>query len=309
MIHSHHPHKQTVVFLHIPKTAGTTVSNIILRNQYQRDTLFFVDLKKPDAFLNLSEHERARLRVIHGHFLYGIHNLLPNPAVYFTLLRDPVDRIISYYYFVMRDHQLPHPYNVIRERNMSLEDFARNDLIFDMQNGQTRMLAGHQDTYVVHAHTQLPPCTRADLEQARHNLQHHFAEVGIQEYFDEMLILLGRTLGWRDVYYRPQLVSRNRKKKEEIAPETRRVIEQHNDLDMELYTTVREQFEQSIKEQGLALQLHKWLLRHARLMGTIQHNKYSPLRRVTLPSHSIKQHMLERTNRPHAHQPQQGTTP
>ncbi len=294
MLKPHNTRENVVLFLRIPKTATTTMKKV-LEKQYQPETIFLVDLKNPNAIFELHAHERARLRVIHGHFLYGLHNVLPNPAVYFTLLRDPVDRIISYYAYTMRSTKLPYPYNEIRERNMSLEDFARNDLIFDMHNGQTRMLAGHQDTYVVHAHTQLPPCTSADLARAQHNLQQCFVEVGIQEYFDEMLILLGRTLGWRDVYYRPQLVSRNRKKKEEIAPETRRVIEQHNDLDMELYTTVRERVEQRIKEQGLALQYHKWLLRHVRLMGTIQRSKYSPLRHVTLPFDGMKQRMLERT--------------
>ena len=46
------------------------------------------------------------------------------------------------------------------------------------------------------------------LETAKRNLEAHFAWVGITERFDESLVLLGRTFGWRDVRYVSANVSR-----------------------------------------------------------------------------------------------------
>ena len=42
-----------------------------------------------------------------GHMLFGLHAILPQPATYITVVREPVDRVISSFYF-MRNYKL-HP--------------------------------------------------------------------------------------------------------------------------------------------------------------------------------------------------------
>ena len=56
------------------------------------------------------------------------------------------------------------------------------------------------------------------LREAKKNLRRHFSFVGISERFDETLLLLGRTLGWRHVYYRPKLVNKNKPDKGNVLP-------------------------------------------------------------------------------------------
>ena len=48
------------------------------------------------------------------------------------------------------------------------------------------------------------------LERAKRNLDEHFSWLGMTERFDESLILLRRTFGWRDVRYVSRNVSRSR---------------------------------------------------------------------------------------------------
>ena len=41
--------------------------------------------------------------------VFGLHEILPQPATYITVLRDPIDRVMSAFYF-MRSYIL-HPHN------------------------------------------------------------------------------------------------------------------------------------------------------------------------------------------------------
>jgi hypothetical protein len=57
------------------------------------------------------------------------------------MMRDPVDRVISHYYFIKRSSE--HPLNrVITERNFSLEDYARFEGSKELKNDQARLIAG-----------------------------------------------------------------------------------------------------------------------------------------------------------------------
>ena len=109
MTNAQPPH--TIIFLHIPKTAGTTLHHIINR-QYRQRQLYVYDNSREDAldaFINLSPQTKASLKLIRGHLSYGLHEHLPGTHSYFTFLRDPVDRVLSHYYyqFATTRHLLP----------------------------------------------------------------------------------------------------------------------------------------------------------------------------------------------------------
>ncbi len=89
-----------LIFLHIPKTAGTTLNRII-DWQYDPRVIFTVDPHRIRPTINhfyaLPEERRRRLQVVRGHPPYGVHELLPQGAIYTTSLRDPVARLVSSY--------------------------------------------------------------------------------------------------------------------------------------------------------------------------------------------------------------------
>ena len=91
------------------------------------------------AFQVLPESKTDRVQVIMGHLWYGAHALLPRPATYLTVLRDPIDRIISHYYFVQRDER-HYLHQVVQ--GMSLEEYMSSGSSTEMLNDQTRLLAG-----------------------------------------------------------------------------------------------------------------------------------------------------------------------
>lgn len=252
---------KTVIYLHVPKAAGTTLNNVIQR-QYPRGTVFILNGQRPHVgwaeFQRLPEGERARFRVVLGHMTFGLHEHLPQPCTYVTILRDPVERLISMYYYVLQK-PLHYLYTTVTTRRMSLADFVRSGLSPEIDNCQTRLLAGAP---VFGVGPGFAECSGEMLEQAKANLQ-QFAVVGLCEQFDESLLLLKHTLGWKFPLYQRENVTRGRPVRESISEEELELIAAHNQWDIELYMHAKNLFEQLIARQGSAfyreLAAFRWL--------------------------------------------------
>jgi hypothetical protein len=246
---------QTIIFIHIPKTAGSTLNSIIDR-QYPLGNICSIypenatvpggiELSSTDELKELNKTDQAKIHFLRTHMSFGIHRLLPGPSTYFTVLRDPIERIISLYYFVSA---LPTPLrpDYFPSEDISLQNWLRNKITIDMDNAQTRMLSGNLHT------VPFGRCTREDLERAKRNLQEHFSVVGLTERFNETLILLKRVLGWEEsISYTRQNVTRKRPQKDDLSPATLNAIAEANFLDIELYRYAEELFEKQVHRQGI----------------------------------------------------------
>src|SRR5438105_4223765 len=95
--------RRLVLFLHIPKAAGSTLNRVIAQ-QFAPEAIYKVgrtahsELEAVVAKMN----EASPVRVISGHFTFGLHAALPQPFTYITILRDPVKRLVSQFRFVKR---------------------------------------------------------------------------------------------------------------------------------------------------------------------------------------------------------------
>ncbi|MCP5102495.1 MAG: sulfotransferase family 2 domain-containing protein [bacterium] len=254
--------QDTIIFLHVPKTAGRTLNSII-RNQYEPASIFAngeavisrlgKDWGKTTAserweisreiLAGLPEPEKRKIKVLLGHMNFGRHELLPQPCTYVTLLREPKERILSHYYHILRMKE-HHLYHTITTRKMTVGDYIRSGITFTADNGQTRMISGAGDRY------EYGRCPREILEKARSNLREHFSIAGLMEEFDETLILIRREFNWSPPYYRKQNVTHDRPALEDIPGGERRIIEEHNRLDIELYKYARELFKEKLSRQG-----------------------------------------------------------
>src|SRR5262249_18377977 len=115
-----------------------------------------------------------KMRMFKGHMLFGLHEVLPQPATYITVLRDPIDRVISAFYF-MRTYKLHPLYWKFKRENWTLEDFVRRST---RENVQCKILAGAEYN---------APCTAEVCETAKKHLVSHFSVVGLSERFEESL--------------------------------------------------------------------------------------------------------------------------
>ena len=81
---------EALIFLHIPKTAGTTLNRII-EWQYSLLAIFRMGPDRiratPERLKRLPEERRRRLRVVSGHLFYGIHDATAGRYLYHNALR------------------------------------------------------------------------------------------------------------------------------------------------------------------------------------------------------------------------------
>jgi hypothetical protein len=278
------PTKNTkLIFLHIPKTAGTTLKRVIER-QYAIGEIGKCYYQKRvktlqaalDNLVALPETQAERIKIIVGHVGFGIHSHLPWACSYFTVLRNPIERVISSYYQTRRAEFDPLRAEAQR---LSLKDFVSSGLLKALDNGQTRLLSGAAvEEDLLGRDTEYGQCKPGMLERAKKNLNERFAAVGISERFDESLMLFKREFGWSRIYYVKANVGRNRSRKEELTGDTLRCIEKYNELDMELYAYAERMLDEAIRGQGQAFRrkidsyrlLNRTYAEARRVMGAIE---------------------------------------
>lgn len=230
-----------LIFVHIPKTAGTTVRGIINR-QYGKHC-YEITKTNISHLLSLPQCEKDDIKVLQGHRVFGFHKYFTLEATYITMLRDPVERVISSYYYNLLG--LNASSNEIHEKiiknNYTLKDYVHNGISPNIENHHVRLLSGNID--IPHI-----SCTIEMLKTAKKNIDEQFELVGITEYFDEFLIMLMLELGWKFPFYWKRNVTHNRPRKEDIDKETLKVIEKYNQLDIDLYQYAKEKFENRLEE-------------------------------------------------------------
>lgn len=237
--------RPTDIFIHIPKTAGTTLMRIMERS-YPRQRIYrsrdahFVSI---DHFAGLPQAQRQSYDLLSGHMPYGVHPHVPRPYRYFTMLRDPVERVISYFYFI-RTHPEHYLHEQVNAAEMSLETFVRRRQSIMVDNLQTRFVSGAWVEPIYGA------CDAETLARAQENLRDNIVLVGLTERFDESLLLLRRRLGWRNIYYTRHNVTQRRPSRDQLPASAIAAIAADNQLDAALYAYAETLFAAQIAAYG-----------------------------------------------------------
>ena len=219
------------LFVHLQKTAGTTLrqrlaamvgESALYPSTADGDAvgLTFV----VDELLRRFEGRRDEIRIVFGHFPLCVAELLPGRFRTFTLLREPVERTLSY----LRHHRETTP----SDRQKSLEEIYEDPLRFDgmAHNHMTKMLSLTPAEMTDGMLTSVP-FTPERLERARHGLD-RIDVVGVSEDFESFCADLRRTFGW-DVPDRPAYA--NRSTAVDVSDAFRRRIADDNADDIALY--------------------------------------------------------------------------
>lgn len=234
-------------FLHIPRTAGTTL-NLVLRDHFGPEAI--LSLYTAVEFSSNREVADADLdsvRLIQGHLLLEQYD---PPRVYgrdvdvLTFLREPVARLVSEYVF-LKTWPHSHMYKIVNA--MSFRDYIVSEhkhVRFKGKNFMTRVLSGRS----VEGRAQIA----AALSAAKFNVERVFGFFGIQELFDESLILLAHYLGLKSYCYEKRNALRPGYEVE-LSDADRAVALEFNSADLELYAFAKAVLRERIAAGGAAL--------------------------------------------------------
>ena len=223
-----------LLFEHVPKCGGVSVSRYLKQN-YAPDEIYELSGGKPSEsiaeFKRSSEKDRQRFRLILGHGAHQLWALMDSETIGMTILRDPVDRIVSHYYFVLASpaHYL---YEKVTSQNMSLTDYATSGISGELQNNYVcRFLQISPEEA-----EQEPDRT---VENAYSLLQTQYAVVGTLEQLNQTMNSVRKVAGLRSRWKNEQHnVNKRRRSTEEITDEERKVISDVNALDVKLYAKI-----------------------------------------------------------------------
>ena len=240
---------RTLIFLHIPKTGGTTFRKILEGYYPRKEILTFSDANhtaEVERFAKSAESARAGYRLIQGHLYFGLHRFVPGESSYVTWMRDPISRSHSFYSHV-RSHPEHYLHRRLMEHRLDLKSLVERNETPELFNLQTRMIAGQRND-------ETSGIDRSTLEIAKKNLEEKFCFVGLTEEFDASLVLLSEVLGWNIPFYMKRNVTSERVGPKRVNAETDRLLREANALDLELHQFARDLFEVKRRAAGTAFE-------------------------------------------------------
>jgi len=217
------------IFTHIPKTAGTSFFNRAVRLNFADQEIWTNMSLRRIACTDLSEY-----RVVTGHRGFGLHRLTSQPCQYITFLRDPIERAVSAYYFILQcnprycRHTL---YDIAA--SVSLDEFYAMPRF---QNQMTQMLAGIEFELLLRA-TRSAWFPGWMLERAKENLSTRYLAFGLKEQFAASVrhIEEAMSLPPSEPIERTHKKTIGRPSMEELAPDVIARLRDAHDLDLQLY--------------------------------------------------------------------------
>ncbi len=212
--------KKILVFAHIPKTAGTSLTHL-LRINFGTDLMSAAhrlgtyNSVYQSRDLNRDIRLYKNCRCITGHCVkpYIDFGSMEDHLVWFTFLRNPVKRYISHYIHQQESN--------VDKFKMSLKDWANT---YNRRNWMVRMLAGEEN-----------------LEKAKKILSEKIQFMGLTEKFDKSLEMMPSLLNLNmfDINYgKPKMSVKNQELKDHIFDNLssyEEIINRDNELDKALY--------------------------------------------------------------------------
>ena len=232
------PARERFFFIKVMKTAGGTLLQQILAN-FERAQVYPYERYDPDLqtanwgieyLTGLTAERREAIRVFTGHFPFVAVELLGMELTTITILRDPVERTLSYLRHCKRHHE--------QHRELALEEIYE-DPFFNpcfISNHQAKQFAftveDRPKTYM-----DVLDIDAQRLELAKANLA-RVDVVGLRERFDDLLGELHARYGWAIADVKDRNVSGG--ESQGVPASFRDRIAADNAADMEFYEFAKE---------------------------------------------------------------------
>lgn len=260
-----------VVVQHIRKTAGTSLRQVVRANvlpaevevaRDQRSSLFEpAELREwyGGWYWSLDADRRARLRCVMSHSAGFLLSSLDRPAVALGLVREPVDRILSFWEYKRAISESRRERGRKYRTVVPLEDIYSSagaaGVTWPAQyfNGQSRvLLAMFHDVADFPSSAGSSPDAEVWRARVRDLVERDFF-AGVHDRFPEYVQLLARRFGWL-AFVPTGKVNPARRPLSELPVGLRETIRAHNWLDAELHALCRRIQERREAEARLSRQ-------------------------------------------------------
>ena len=228
---------ELIAYAHVMKTGGQTMCNILRQSFPGRHCDLQAQGVATSDDLRFARHFYPRLRSVAGHGVVPLGDLAEDCEAirYFMFLRDPVERCVSHY-----------QYRRNKDETSDFEPWLRK-----YANYQARFLCRTRESGASWP-------DHADAGRAIETIERHLGFVGLQERFDESLVLLGRWIGDRDFdpAYRARNVASSTDVRRQILgdPRTVEMIRAHHVEDEKVYRHVRDVvYPRQVEQYGATL--------------------------------------------------------
>ena len=161
--------------------------------------------------------KRHYYRAFSGHCAYGIHKVFGRPAIYFSSVRDPIERFESYFNFVL--HWTIHHHHEAA-RGMSIGEFfrylrERDDI--ELFNLQCLLLCGHKD-----------------FRKAKEFVTAQYLAVIPMRYFARSIERLAQQLSWPSITIPRLNVTEHKYKIDGLGQQDLKALSDGNNADTDL---------------------------------------------------------------------------
>lgn len=227
-----------ITYVHIAKAGGSTFIDILKQIYTEEDVIHVWPNGRFKSVVQLSRNKRLKYKVILGHFNYGIHKLIHKKLQYITILREPINRLISSYFYSLKneDHKL---HKHLKENKTTLEEYLLTPLTKDIDNGQIRMLLNSRNP--------IGKIGKAQLETAKKNLDQHFI-FGILERWEDSINHFKKELQWLEIP-KYEIKNASGKKEYSLTDDVIQQVREQNKYDIELYEYAIELFNKRVNDK------------------------------------------------------------
>jgi hypothetical protein len=231
----HTKNPRRVLFDHLPKCAGTTINEYLL-SHYPRRLVFRTNGRHPMEsvikFQSLPKNSRYGFHLIIGHLTNRLLDYIHPDIITLTVFREPIDRIISHYFFVRRD-QNHYLHDQVSRMNIKLEDYASSGLRNELCNWYTCYFSGFSIE-----EAEMKP--GESVNRAAQHIFNNYSIIGFQHDLPRVIEKLKSEANLYNFFQNPISNKTNgRITIEEVPDKTRKTIAEVNFLDVSLHALLK----------------------------------------------------------------------
>ena len=236
-----------LLFNKIPKTGSSTMEAHLKRireinnfklapnSDWHSARVVLKNLTHFDEFAeDFSRRVGTRYAALSAHFFFREHFRIPLPHTYISIVRNPVDRVLSHYFYA-RDKGLRRAEKVERFKRRGYWNESINECVLNQRwecfdNKMTFFLCG--------AEKMCRTGSTEAINRAKFNMRHFYSAIGTTDSLSDFMKILQTRLprffgGQALLENRKE--NRNKKYAEIVTESTRRLIASRNTADMQIY--------------------------------------------------------------------------